>query len=63
MNCIGCYYYQSLSGCKAKNDSCCHYLIETGKLRKVKPSECYRHKGTPYLNKKREPKSWNKGVR
>ncbi len=52
MKCIDCYYYRSLSGLKIKNDNCCHYVIETGKLRKIPPSECYKHEGTPYLNKK-----------
>ncbi len=42
------------------DDFCCHYLIDTGSMRKIPPSECYRHAGTPYLPKKREPKKWNK---
>ena len=60
MKCIGCYYYRSLSQNKYMDDFCCHYLIDTGNMRKIPPSECYRHAGTPYLPKKREPKKWNK---
>ena len=57
--CIGCYYYRSLSQNKYMDDCCCHYLIDTGNMRKIPPSECYRHEGTPYLPKKREPQRWN----
>ena len=49
MKCIGCYYYRSLSQNKYMDDCCCHYLIDTGNMRKIPPSECYRHEGTPYL--------------
>lgn len=59
MKCIGCYYYRSLSQNKYMDDCCCHYLIDTGNMRKIPPSECYRHEGTPYLPKKREPQRWN----
>lgn len=59
MKCIGCYYYRSLSQNKYMDDYCCHYLIDTGNMRKIPPSECYRHEGTPYLPKKREPQRWN----
>ena len=55
MKCIGCYYYRSLSQNKYMDDCCCHYLIDTGNMRKIPPSECYQHEGTPYLPKKREP--------
>ena len=58
MKCIGCYYYRSLSQNKYMDDFCCHYLIDTGSMRKIPPSECYRHAGTPYLPKKREPKKF-----
>lgn len=54
MKCIGCCYYRSLSGVSSRRDYCCHYLVDTGKLRKIKPSECYKHKGTPYFRGKTE---------
>ena len=60
MKCIGCYYYRSISqGCN-RNDYCCHYLIDTGQLRKIPPEECYMHIGTPYLKKKRPSRKWGK---
>lgn len=52
MKCIGCYYYRSISQGNTRNDYCCHYLIDTGQLRKIPPEECYMHMGTPYLKKK-----------
>ena len=58
MKCKDCYYYRSLSQLKYRDDYCCHYLIDTGKLRKIPPAECYKHEGTPYLEQKREPKEW-----
>lgn len=58
MKCIGCYYYRSLSQNRFMDDYCCHYLIDTGKMRKIRPQDCYRHKGTPYLAQKRERQSW-----
>ena len=34
MKCIGCYYYRSLSQNKYMDDCCCHYLIDTGNMRR-----------------------------
>lgn len=46
--CKGCFYYRTLSagGIKA-----CHYSIDNDDVRGVKPSECYKQEGTPYLPK------------
>lgn len=48
--CDGCIYYRILtSGMYA-----CHYCIDTGKLRRIPPKMCYRHRGTPYQRKGRK---------
>ncbi len=59
VKCLGCYYYRSLSQNKFFDDYCCHYLLDTGKLRKIPPEACYQHVGTPYLKQKREPRRWS----
>lgn len=46
-NCPGCIYCQKLYG----STYACHYSIETGKLRPMPASECYKKKGTPYKAK------------
>lgn len=45
--CSGCVYYRRAGSAE---DSCwmCHYLLDTGRLRGVRPCDCYRHAGTPY---------------
>lgn len=58
MRCKGCYYYRSLSQGQLASDKCCHYLIDTGKMRKIPPELCYKHENTPYLKREREPRSW-----
>lgn len=50
--CDGCKYYKSLSGMMGLK--CCHYAMETGRLRKIPASECYKHEGTPYTPGKRK---------
>lgn len=54
MKCIGCYYYRSISqGCN-RNDYCCHYLIDTGQLRKIPPRRVLYAYGHPILKEKKD---------
>lgn len=50
VQCVGCCYWRRLgSTCMA-----CHYPIEVGKLRPMRPKDCYKHEGTPYAPKRKE---------
>ena len=45
--CRGCFYYRQFGN----KEYACHYCIDTKDVRGIKPSECYKHEGTPYLPK------------
>ena len=50
--CYGCFYRRAMTGAGGIVYAC-HYMIDTGKLRKISPEMCYQNRGTPYLQKKR----------
>lgn len=43
--CTGCVHREYMSGLDCH--ACCYY-VNTGKERPMPPSECYKHKNTPY---------------
>lgn len=60
--CTGCKYYRNL-GCinsvgDVKSSKACHYCIDTGQVRGIPPSECYKHEGTPYTTGRHTSKNW-----
>lgn len=57
-NCPGCVYCQKLYG----STYACHYTVETGQLRQMPASECYKHKGTPYKPEGGQRKASNETV-
>ena len=60
MKCIGCYYYRSLSQNKYMDDFCCHYLIDTGSMRKIILQNAIVMQVHLIFPKRGEPKKWNK---
>lgn len=44
VRCRGCKYWRPLGFC----GPACHYPIDTGRLRPMRPRDCYGHAGTPY---------------
>lgn len=58
--CKDCFYYRDLG---SAHIYACHYAIETKGIRGIKPSECYKQEGTPYLpkakGKKKKTTEWS----
>lgn len=50
--CSGCIYYRP-AGSAPDFYMMCHYALDTGRLRGIRPADCYRRPGGPYRPRRR----------